>query len=376
MSTTPLITRVVLKNFKSIAECDVRLGPVTFLVGPNGSGKSNFIDGLRFVADALRKSLGTAIESRHGFHTVLRQGSQQPEVMLCRLEFQLGVESTGFYQFELTAQEQLAARVLREECSVRRPDGHSWFRVAGGNVESSEAVMPSVGSETLYLVNASGIEAFASCYRHLSRIAVYSPAAHHTGWARQTDDGNLPALVLRIHRQNPVQLERIVEYLAVISRGVTGIKVRVVDGVFLMHFLLQDRPPLPWLSMSDGTLNALAILVALFQPREVERPLIGIEEPESGLHPAAAEVIFDALTEAAISRQVIVTTHSADLLSRMEADADLIRAVSMENGQTLIGPVHPAGFQAIREQLYTAGELLRMNQLVPAQESLLPNQGD
>ena len=49
-----LLTRVVLRNYKSIAACDVSPAQLTFLVGPNGSGKSNFLDALRFVADAVR----------------------------------------------------------------------------------------------------------------------------------------------------------------------------------------------------------------------------------------------------------------------------------------------------------------------------------
>jgi ABC-type Mn2+/Zn2+ transport system ATPase subunit len=36
------LKRVVLRNYKSIAVCSVKLGPLTFLVGPNGAGKSNF----------------------------------------------------------------------------------------------------------------------------------------------------------------------------------------------------------------------------------------------------------------------------------------------------------------------------------------------
>ena len=42
------ISRVRIENYKSIARCDVRLGPLTFLVGRNGAGKSNFLDALRF----------------------------------------------------------------------------------------------------------------------------------------------------------------------------------------------------------------------------------------------------------------------------------------------------------------------------------------
>ena len=49
----PFISRVRLKNYKSIAECDVRLGPLTILIGPNGTGKSNFLDALALLARAV-----------------------------------------------------------------------------------------------------------------------------------------------------------------------------------------------------------------------------------------------------------------------------------------------------------------------------------
>jgi predicted ATPase len=57
VSDSTFITRVVLKNYKSIAACDVRLGPLTFLIGLNGAGKSNFLDAIRFVNDGLVHSL-------------------------------------------------------------------------------------------------------------------------------------------------------------------------------------------------------------------------------------------------------------------------------------------------------------------------------
>ena len=44
---------------------------------------------------------------------------------------------------------------------------------------------------------------------------------------------------------------------------------------------------------------------------------------------------------------------------------DNILAVSNQNGETTIGPVDPAGRSAIRENLFTAGELLRRSQLTP-----------
>ena len=68
-----LLTRVVLRNYKSIAACDVSPAQLSFLVGPNGSGKSNFLDALRFVADALRSSLGDALSERGGIGEVLHR---------------------------------------------------------------------------------------------------------------------------------------------------------------------------------------------------------------------------------------------------------------------------------------------------------------
>lgn len=63
----PFIRRVQIENFRSIASCDVALGPLMFIVGRNGSGKSNFLDALRLVSEILRDGLGmrwmTAAES-------------------------------------------------------------------------------------------------------------------------------------------------------------------------------------------------------------------------------------------------------------------------------------------------------------------------
>ena len=66
MERATFLTRVVLENYKSIAHGDVRLGPLNYLVGPNGAGKSNFLDALRFVADALTHSVEQALCARGG----------------------------------------------------------------------------------------------------------------------------------------------------------------------------------------------------------------------------------------------------------------------------------------------------------------------
>ncbi|MFC5667407.1 AAA family ATPase [Kitasatospora misakiensis] len=118
-------------------------------------------------------------------------------------------------------------------------------------------------------------------------------------------------------------------------------------------------------SVSDGTLRALGVLVSLFAGTGQTLSTVGIEEPESALHPAAAGVLLDALRDASERRQVIVTSHSPDLLDRSDFDLSELRAVRSVGGETRIGQLDAAGALALREGLYTPGELLRSDQLLP-----------
>jgi predicted ATPase len=108
--------------------------------------------------------------------------------------------------------------------------------------------------------------------------------------------------------------------------------------------------------MSDGTLRALGVLTALYQSsnggsRRV--PLVGIEEPEMAVHPGAAGVLRDALISASATTQVIVTSHSPDLLDGKSVSDDWIISVVNLNGETMIAPIEQADRNAIRDRLYT-----------------------
>ena len=78
----------------------------------------------------------------------------------------------------------------------------------------------------------------------------------------------------------------------------------------------------------------------------------------------------EALVRASASTQVLVTSHSPDLLDDRNIDADAVLAVVSEAGETKIAPLDDASRQMMRDHLYSAGELLRMNQLAPDRESI------
>src|SRR5262249_36780904 len=122
----------------------------------------------------------------------------------------------------------------------------------------------------------------------------------------------------------------------------------------------------PAQSMSDGTLRVLGVLTAIFQVGSRAGPtLIGIEEPEMALHPAAAAVLKEAFDEASQTRQIVITSHTPDLLDDPSISPDVVVAVRADYGVTTLGPLDVAGRMALQEHLYTAGELLRLNQLTP-----------
>ncbi|MFZ4849380.1 MAG: AAA family ATPase, partial [Caldilinea sp.] len=119
--------------------------------------------------------------------------------------------------------------------------------------------------------------------------------------------------------------------------------------------------------MSDGTLRAFGILLAIFQSgvmQNSQQPLvIGLEEPEMALHPAAASTLLAALREASHTVQILVTSHSPDLLDNPDIPVESLLAVENEDSLTRIGPIDPAGRIVLREKRFTPGELLRQNQL-------------
>jgi len=379
MTDSTFLTRVKLKNYKSIAACDVTLGPLTFLVGPNGSGKSNFLDALRFVTDGLRNSLDHALRDRGGIQEVRRRSSGHPNHFGLRLEFRLSNGSTGSYAFEIAARPSGGYVVQKEQCVLN--GGTAEFLVQEGRLyRSSATVPPPPSDDRLYLVNAAGLPEFRPIYEALSRMGFYNPNPDSVRDLQLPDsgelltrDGNNIASVLGQLGKHSGAKERIEEYLSQVVPGIEGVERQVLGPRETLLFRQKVvGAKHPWhfsaANMSDGTLRALAVLVALFQGSNGlagRTPLVGIEEPETALHPAAAGVLRDSLRDASQFTQILVTSHSPELLDDAQLPVEAILAVVSDQGETRIGQCDEATREMLRKRLFTAGELLRLNQLRP-----------
>jgi predicted ATPase len=385
MVSSLFIKRVVLRNYKSVSGCDISLRPLVFLVGPNGSGKSNFLDALRLVADALRTSLDHALRDRGGIKEVRRRSSGHPTHFGMRLDFTLRDGASGYYAFRVGARALGGYEVDREECVVGNPEvlaPPAKFVVEKGEVvETTLPVSPTATTDRLYLVSCSGQQPFRGVFEALASMGFYSLNPDRirdfqppdAGEILARDGSNIASVLSQIGTHEPSVKERIEEYLSRVVPGVFGVEPRSVGPKETLEFRQAVSGAVdPWrffaTNMSDGTLRALGVLVALFQlgnGRGRGVPLVGIEEPEVALHPAATGILLDALFEASEIRQILVTSHSPDLLDDEKVSTESVLAVDAEKGVTRIAPLDEAGRTALHDRLYTAGELLRLNQLTP-----------
>lgn len=388
MKNSTFITRVVLKNYKSIAACDVRLGPLTFLVGRNGSGKSNFLDALRFIADALNSSLSHAVRDRGGINDVCRRSRGHPNHFSIRLEFALPEGFTGHYAFQIRKRPPGGYEVQTEECSIQNKScltSEAYFRVESGTVtDTSVEVAPVAATDRLYLVNASGLPEFRPVYDAFSRMGFYNlnpdkirdPQDPNLGDVLLRDGSNLTSVFKQL---SPTVKQDIEEYLAIIVPGVRGVEIEKFGGKETLAFrqnVVGDKHPWRFLAnnMSDGTLRLLGILVALFQGNhgtQKQVSLVGIEEPEIAIYPAMVGALLDEFRHAAHKAQVIITTHSPDLLEDKHLDVDSILAVEAYDGNTVIAPVDDVSKSVVHDKLFTIGELLSRDQLQPDPASVV-----
>jgi AAA domain, putative AbiEii toxin, Type IV TA system len=389
-----MITRIVISNYRSLGEnVEVRLGKLTALVGPNGSGKSNVVDALKFVRDALRSGLDEAIRERPGFASLGRWSEGGPLDVKIQIEVESAGEqnSAGTYIIELTDPGDGACQVKREfgwyRFDLPRPrdvldlsryahDAESVpvensFEVIDGVWKSGpEDLRPSVDKSTLVLPRIAADRRFFSFEAALRDLEVYSISPDTLRKPQRQDlfkpmdryGGNWCSILKDLKPESLLDLKAAIGHLVgdiddirVLSAGsylFTGFRHGVVNGREKLLDAAQE---------SDGTLRVAGILTALLQAPTLS--LIGIEEPELAIYPGALRLLYDFLEEASMRGQVVITTHSPDLVERLNADD--IRVVERHDGVTCVSEIDEWQRESVRDRLLTLGELMRMEGLRP-----------
>ena len=124
--------------------------------------------------------------------------------------------------------------------------------------------------------------------------------------------------------------------------------------------------PIPILGVSDGYLQMLIYLTALFSQKTDWGSLIAFDEPETSLHPYAISVFAEAVKLATKewNKQVFIATHSPVLIGQFEPE-DILATELDESGQTTLTRV--SKMEDIKDLLesYDTGSLYMAEAIAP-----------
>lgn len=375
MSHSLFLEKLTLHNFRSFREETVTFANPLFLVGQNGSGKSNFVDALAFISECMTSPLQAVIERRGGLGRVGYLQTPLTSHVHFHLDFQLGDETgqRGSYAFGLQMVSQGVYAIGVEEFHLGGAGRDEvWFSRRNNAIQTNiPGIQLVVSSQSLAMPLIGGVQNLSGAYQALAAMRVYRiDPAQISGIQTQDSDlflkfdgSNINSILHQISGERG-QLRRVNQLLQSVVPGVETIPSEFSNGKALLYFD-QEWPgiktTLQASAMSSGTLSALGLIVAALQ--DPAPSVIAIEEPELNIHPGALEAIADIIHSAAERTQVVVTTHSPDLLDTKWIQPENLRVVAWSEGATQVSELGAAPVRALRQHLMGAGELMRANAL-------------
>jgi predicted ATPase len=372
-----MLRRVYVRNYKSIAEAEVTLERFTVFIGPNGSGKSNFVDALRFVRDAIVSGLDTAISHRRGIRAIRRWSPRRPVDVTIKLEFLFPDGTQTIYGFELGSEKGGEYRIKAEFCQTIQSNGtEDGFEVREGNIVRFPKVLelptpPEPQPVRFLLFPFLGTAVAQQAWNFLRSIGFYHPLPNAIRTSAYMpvivpppllEHGeNLPFVLRTLQQHHPDTFQQISEYLRLLVPGLKSLAPsKSGDMLEVKHGDENETfAELEFWQESDGTLRLLALLTAMYQQPPLY--MLVIEEPELTVHPEVLAVLVDLLIERSAYQQVLITTHSPDLLNCLPAET--LRIVELEGGTTKIGPLSEEQKAVVEAKYFKMGDLLRLEGL-------------
>ncbi len=370
----PIIEKLVLKRFRSFPSDTVHFDSPVFLVGRNGAGKSNFVDVFAFLSEAMSSPLQAVFDKRGGISAVRNRSSSKSKPPNFGLQVKLGalngVLQGGQYAFEIRALPNYGFEVVREQCKVTDTQGRQYYFDREKQFKTNIAgLTPALDPASLCLPVVGGEERFAPIVRALLKMKVYSiePARLREmqdpdgGATLRADGGNAASVLQELQRSSQNSFNRICEVLEKIVPSTNSVRSKKHGNKLSLEFTQNwgQKTGLKFeaYNMSDGTLRALGMLTAVFQ--QPPPSVLVIEEPEQTIHPGALGTILDLIHHASSRMQVIVTTHSPELLDAKWIEDKHLRIATWREGASYILPLSDAGRESLKGHLMGAGELLR-----------------
>lgn len=359
------VVSLKLWNYLSVQNEEVSLDRLNVLIGTNASGKSNVMDALRFLRDAIRRDFQFAVASRGGFVHLACKASEARDVRLVtkfrdddqvfewsvalsRRDFEFKVREDVF----LLPQGQPPQRLLE-----RTEDGAGWWWSGSeGRVELKErperSALAAAAADASFPARAvadfvGGWGFFDPNPGALRRASTESDSPALAGYGQ-----NLAARLHTLKRTDRERFERIHSATRDILGVPEEITFRTFDDGGRVALLFNEtglKYRIHQAGGSNGTLRMLAITTALLG---TTRTLVGIEEPENYIHPGALSAFTEHVLRAEHEAQIVITTHSPQLLDVLDLPEAILLVRRTESGTKVVGESDP---QLVRRALDASG---------------------
>lgn len=397
----PFLKHLRVQNFKSFGDLDIEFKKFNVLVGANATGKSNFTQIFKFMKD-MRGGLADALAIQGGVEyvrnfnsndrlfidleldfassedTKLPPGLSNPQYLLHNtyvkwsFELEMGKKS-GFtiisdaWKFYITGTKKqdridgiLDIKSENGRISIR-PDfpidimDKKALNLHKTKITKSKSILESPIIMDFMFPWVGFFFDQLEIYDFSPKLAK-QPSAIGGRIGLATDGSNLP-IVLRDIMSNTTKKRKFLNLVSDILPFVKSLGVQSTVGKSLM-FMIEERysngRDIPASLVSDGTANAVALIVALYFEGAW---LTVIEEPERNVHPRLLSGLVDMMIDASSNTQIIITTHSPEIVRQSGIDSLLLISRSDSGSSTITRPSEARTVRSFLENEMDIGEM-------------------
>lgn len=350
------ITQIEIEGFKSIPRCSLELNMINILIGSNGSGKTNFISLFKMLQSMIDGELQKYISKHGGPNAFLFFGSKKTE----RLDVKFFFGENG-YHFTLvpTTDDRMMFEdesFYWKKCGDKRiGSGHfesQWQKGSGFYIDTYVQPILSSLKWRVYHFHDTSDTAFVKQIQGINDNIDFA-----------TDARNLAPFLYRLKNTEERSYNQIVRTVRMVAPYFDDFILRPnplkPDSIRLEWRHVNSDAPFTASQLSDGSLRFICLATLLLQPEDLMPETILIDEPELGLHPYAISLLASLIKKAAVSRQIILSTQSVELLNEFMAEDVIV--VNHKGDHSVFERLDENALRLWLDEDYTLGDMWKKN---------------
>ena len=387
------LTHLQIKNFRSLADVNIQLNPLNIIFGPNGAGKTTLLDTIWFVRDCAIRGVDLASSERDHGIGLLWDGADEGENISIKIvnpsgeyEISFGYSSGRIEPF--AGEKLFSARDNKLIVRIIGSDKAQVYRTDQQELEFITLREPEKLALSRYVAFENGEPAASNIDNLLRVVRNYNSRSASLfkikRFGSESDSGdrlqdrceNLWSVLRNLHDKRVIdeRYDTIISFMQESFPAFDNLFFEQTGRYTVYGNFLEKgrRQPIGSSGVSEGHLQMLINLTALFSEGQNRYSLILFDEPEISLHPWALAVFAKAVKLATEkwNKQVFIATHSPVLISQFEPE-NILTAELDKEGKTVLKRISEIeGIQDLLEE-YAAGSLYMAEMIAPQSKSAL-----